>query len=240
MIMNDAPIEISEKTTKARLLDAAEYLYTQAGHEHLSLRELTERAHVNLAAVNYHFGSKNALVCAMVARRFDPINDGVIADLARLERTLKGQLRSEHLFGILAKGLSRPGFDIFDSSAHCDFAIRASADLSQPVRQFLSQRYAHVEKRFIQAFCQASPALSADAVKCRVNCLVFALSGTAINLNTIQLLRCAVFEQSMTKMQALAYAAAPMAALLHSPPLPDTNHLAMIETVFDDSHAFAA
>lgn len=61
-------------TTKDRILDAAEVLFAQNGFASTSLRMLTERAGVNLAAVNYHFQSKDALVQAVLYRRVNPLN----------------------------------------------------------------------------------------------------------------------------------------------------------------------
>ena len=51
----DAP---KNSATKGRILDAAEELFMEHGFEATSLRQITATAHVNLAAVNYHFGSK--------------------------------------------------------------------------------------------------------------------------------------------------------------------------------------
>ena len=47
--------------TKSRIIDAAEQLFMEHGFEATSLRSLTAAASVNLAAVNYHFGSKEEL-----------------------------------------------------------------------------------------------------------------------------------------------------------------------------------
>ncbi len=60
--------------TKARILDAAEATFAQEGFDRASLRVITARAGVNLAAVHYHFGSKEALLEATVRRRLDPVN----------------------------------------------------------------------------------------------------------------------------------------------------------------------
>jgi AcrR family transcriptional regulator len=60
--------------TKQRLLDAAETLFAQEGFHNTSLRAITGRAGVNLAAVNYHFGSKEALLDAVIERRLSPLN----------------------------------------------------------------------------------------------------------------------------------------------------------------------
>src|SRR5260370_14585910 len=61
-------------TTKDRILDAAERLFAIQGFEATSLRAITTDAGVNLAAVNYHFQSKDALLRAVIARRIGPVN----------------------------------------------------------------------------------------------------------------------------------------------------------------------
>ena len=59
---------------KPTILDAAECLFATHGVEATSLRAITKEADVNLAAVNYHFGSKDGLVQAIFKRRFEPLN----------------------------------------------------------------------------------------------------------------------------------------------------------------------
>ena len=59
---------MSQSDTVQRILDAAEVLFAQKGFAETSLRAITSRAGVNLAAVNYHFGSKEALVQAVFER----------------------------------------------------------------------------------------------------------------------------------------------------------------------------
>jgi AcrR family transcriptional regulator len=60
--------------TKTRILDAAEKLFGDKGFDTTSLRDITSEADVNLAAVNYHFQSKDSLIDAVIARRVEPIN----------------------------------------------------------------------------------------------------------------------------------------------------------------------
>jgi AcrR family transcriptional regulator len=62
------------ESTRERLLDAAEELFAHKGISATSLRSLTRHAKVNLAAVHYHFGSKRALLDAVIERRATPIN----------------------------------------------------------------------------------------------------------------------------------------------------------------------
>jgi|SRR5579859_4464501 len=64
----------SEIDAKTRLLDAAERLFSDKGFEAVSHREISLAAAVNLAAVNYHFGSKDRFIWAVIKRRVDSIN----------------------------------------------------------------------------------------------------------------------------------------------------------------------
>ena len=69
-------------STKDRILSAAEELFAQHGFAGTSLRQVTSQADVNIAAVNYHFGSKENLVNEVFRRRMDEMT----ADrMARLE-----------------------------------------------------------------------------------------------------------------------------------------------------------
>ena len=65
---------IERTGTKEKILDTAETLFGMNGFDSVSLREITTGAGVNLAAVNYHFHSKDALIDAVIARRIEPVN----------------------------------------------------------------------------------------------------------------------------------------------------------------------
>ena len=60
--------------TKRRILDAASTLFAEHGFPATSLRQITALAEVNLAAVNYHFGSKEGLLRALLFECIEPIN----------------------------------------------------------------------------------------------------------------------------------------------------------------------
>src|SRR4029453_6716618 len=75
--------------TRTRILDAAEELFMQHGFEGTSMRQLTAKAEVNLAAVNYHFGSKDALIEAVFRRPLDPMNAARIAAREAREQSVR-------------------------------------------------------------------------------------------------------------------------------------------------------
>jgi AcrR family transcriptional regulator len=100
--------------TKVRILDAAERLFAQQGLD-VSIRQITDDAGVNLAAVNYHFQSKEALIDAVIARRFEPVTERRFEMLNQLEAaagsgplSLEGVLEA-FLAPVLAP--NRPGLD---------------------------------------------------------------------------------------------------------------------------------
>ena len=71
--MPDAPE--SQPETRERLLAAAGRLFAEQGYAATSLRDITRVADANVAAVNYHFGSKEGLLLASLHATLDPINE---------------------------------------------------------------------------------------------------------------------------------------------------------------------
>src|SRR6266436_9898623 len=73
--------------TKQRILDSAERLFAEYGFAGVSLRAIIADAKVNLAAIHYHYRSKEALFDAVILRRLEPINDERLALLDQYQRT---------------------------------------------------------------------------------------------------------------------------------------------------------
>ena len=76
---------MAQLDTVSRILDTAETLFAEKGFSETSLRSITSKAKVNLAAVNYHFGSKKALIQAVFARYLDPFSERIDEEMNRLE-----------------------------------------------------------------------------------------------------------------------------------------------------------
>src|ERR1700741_1497845 len=71
----DAPeTEEAQAATKAAVFNAAERLFALHGFQNVSVRDITAEAGVNLASVNYHFGSKDALLFEIFRRRTSELN----------------------------------------------------------------------------------------------------------------------------------------------------------------------
>ena len=74
------------QSTKEKILDTAERLFGQQGFPCTSLRQITDEAGVNLAAVNYHFGSKEDLYKGVLIRRLRPVNEERMRLLTHVEQ----------------------------------------------------------------------------------------------------------------------------------------------------------
>ena len=74
------------KDTRSRILDVAEELFSEQGFDRISIRDITKKARVNLASINYHFGSKQDLIAAIFERRVFPVNQARIAALDAVEQ----------------------------------------------------------------------------------------------------------------------------------------------------------
>jgi len=90
--MSTAEKDITEGSeARDRILDAAEILFAEQGFEVVSLRQITTQAAVNLAAVNYYFGSKEGLIMDVLARVVGPINERRLAMLDEAEAEFPGK-----------------------------------------------------------------------------------------------------------------------------------------------------
>ncbi|AXF08197.1 TetR family transcriptional regulator [Paraburkholderia sp. GV068] len=221
--------------TKSRILDAAETLFIDCGYEAMSLRQITSRAEANLAAVNYHFGSKESLIHSMLSRRLDRLNEERVKLLDRFDQMLGERLTCEHVLGAMfipALRLSRD--PRVGGKAFLRLLGRAYTDPSAFIRDFLNAHYASVAVRFFDAFQRALPHLPREELGWRLHFAIGALSGVLAGADTESLI--AEFSQgkSMNDLQLIARLASLMVAALKAP-LPDASQLAMFAAVLGDA-----
>lgn len=85
MSVSPTKVAATKQTTQTKILNAAEALFAREGFEQSSLRQITQHAEVNLASVNYHFGSKKSLIQAVVARYMNAFMPALEAQLKILD-----------------------------------------------------------------------------------------------------------------------------------------------------------
>jgi AcrR family transcriptional regulator len=161
-------------STKERILSAAEELFARHGFAGASLRQVTAAANVNLAAVNYHFGSKDNLINEVFRRRLDELTEerlnALNAARTATPRTLEGLLRA---FVEPALNLAT---DKLGGSAFMRVLARAYAEHDQSLRKFLSDNYGHVLKAFAGAIHELMPDLRKEDLYWRLDFIAGALT----------------------------------------------------------------
>ncbi|WP_333680811.1 TetR/AcrR family transcriptional regulator [Dyella sp.] len=173
----------SSASTKERILTAAEALFAQRGFEGASLRQLTAAAGVNLAAVNYHFGSKDHLVEQVFKRRLDQLNARRLAAL----KQISGQPETT-LEDVLAAFI-RPALDLSHDGGGGLFMrvlARAFAEHDDDLRKFLSENYGHVMRQFTGEFARLLPDLSKEELYWRIDLVTGALTHAMSGFGIIQ------------------------------------------------------
>lgn len=173
----------SSGSTKERILAAAEALFAQHGFDGASLRQLTSAAGVNLAAVNYHFGSKEKLVEQVFRRRLDALNQHRLAELAKVV----GQPQTT-LEDVLAAYI-RPALELShdgNGSLFMRVLARAFAEHDDTLRQFLSENYGHVMRQFTAEFARLLPQLSKPELYWRIDLVTGALTHAMSGFGMIQ------------------------------------------------------
>ena len=175
---------MAEIDTRVRILDAAELLFTEQGFEATTLRQITGAAGVNLAAVNYHFGSKEALIREVFRRRLTWPNQQRLQELDRLEaaagdKPLKPSQILEVFFGVaLRMAADTKG----GGRAFMRLLGRTYTKPSEFVRGFLAEEYAAVIARFKAALIKALPGVPGEEILWRFHFMLgamsYAISGT--------------------------------------------------------------
>jgi len=176
--------------TKDRILDAAEALFMEHGFEATSLRAITAAAGVNLAAVNYHFGSKEELFQAVLTRRLDPMNQRRLSLLDRFEReAAPATLSCERIIGALfVPALELARDPALGGKNFLRLLGRAYADPAPFIRRFLSEQYAQMIARFKTAFGRALPHLPKKELSWRLHFIMGALSYTLAGTDALKLI----------------------------------------------------
>ena len=161
-------------STKQRILGAAEELFARHGFAGASLRQVTSAAQVNLAAVNYHFGSKENLVNEVFRRRLDALNTARLGALAEA-RTRPGYSLDDTLDAFVRPALALTGDD-HGGTAFVRVLARAYAEHNERLRKFLHDNYSHVLKEFAADFSKFLPHLDKQELYWRLDIISGALT----------------------------------------------------------------
>ena len=150
---------MSKIDTKNRILDAAEVLFAERGFADTSMRLITSEADVNLASVNYHFGSKKEMIQAVLDRYLSLFMPDLNARLRVLME--QEQLTLLQLFESFVEPLMKLSAVRANGPAiFMQLLGRGYIDSQGHLRRFITAHYGPILQRITQAIYKANPALS--------------------------------------------------------------------------------
>ncbi|PKO48087.1 MAG: TetR family transcriptional regulator [Betaproteobacteria bacterium HGW-Betaproteobacteria-4] len=177
-------MEVRTVDTRERILDAGERLFMAHGYEGTSMRQITGEAGVNLAAVNYHFGSKESLMQEVFRRRLDWLNEERMRVLDALEVEAAGQPVKpsaivDAFFGTL---LRMAGDENRGGMTFLRLLGRTLTEPSEFIRAFLAHEYQAVMDRYKEALFRALPEVPKAEIVWRFHFMLgatsYAIAGT--------------------------------------------------------------
>lgn len=168
--------------TKTKILNAAEQLFALQGFTGTSLREITQVADVNLAAVNYHFGSKKELIKALMKRFLDEFSPRLEVSLMKIINEDSKPSLEEVFSAFLEPLLYLNKFRENGTAIFLQLLGRSYSDSQGFLRWFITNNYPSIIGNFTTAVQQAYPELPREEMFWRLHftlsTAVFTMSST--------------------------------------------------------------
>lgn len=169
---------LAKLDTKTKILIHAEKLFAKQGFNSTSLREITTEAEVNLASVNYHFGSKKTLIQAVLSRYLALFMPQLIKELDQAENNLASTVNC--FFNALRI------LDTINSDSAKNFLMLVGRGYSESqghLRRYIQSSYAQELNQIFEHFNRVTPHLNKEALFWRLHfCLgamVFTMSSSS-------------------------------------------------------------
>ncbi len=196
--------------TRSRILDAAELLFGERGLDRVSIRDITRGARVNLAAINYHFGTKQDLIAAVFERRIVPVNKARLAALDAIEKS--AGKRGPKVETIL-EAFIRPALEGSEpaSKGSVAFSKLFGRCLSEPgpgLEALLKRQFEPLMDRMDAALRKALPHLSRSDIYWRLKFTYGALHHWMLTKDTFRPARVQSVDAEALARKLIAFAAA--------------------------------
>lgn len=177
-------------STKNKILDAADVLFADKGFNGTSLREITSQANVNLAAVNYHFGSKKELIKAVMSRYMDELSPQLESALSLICQAEQKPTLHEVFYAFIEPLLKLNEFKENGTSTFLQLLGRGYTDSQGFLRWFLTTQYPNVFTNFTKAVKIAYPELTTEEMFWRLHftmgTIVFTMSSSEALIDIAQ------------------------------------------------------
>jgi len=211
---------MTEPNTKERILDSAEYLFASKGLKDTSVRDITKQADVHLAAVNYHFDSKDGLVRAIMERRIALLNRQRLELLETFEQKFgKEPVPIEYaLYALLSPGIKM----CFERPHFLKIAGQIVSHPDQETYKIFVSHFEDVFSRFKEVFVISLPHLPDEEIMWRIHFLIGSMIHTWTNhswLKTFSGGVCELRDQEKITNMLIAFCAAGLRADLYIHPI---------------------
>jgi AcrR family transcriptional regulator len=157
-----------EAATKAAVFAAAERLFALHGFQNVSVRDITAEAGVNLASINYHFGSKDALLFEIFRRRTAELNRERARMLHIASDRHGGKPPVREILAALFEPPLRWSNPTHERRISVQFIIRARSEGTEAMREVLRTDVSHL-RRFADALIAALPHLPPEEIYWRLH-----------------------------------------------------------------------
>ncbi|WP_163921564.1 TetR/AcrR family transcriptional regulator [Photobacterium sp. Alg240-V54] len=156
------------KTTKHRILDAAEVLFAERGFKETSLRAITTAADANLASVNYHYGDKKGLIRAVLGRYLEQFIPAFKQELLALHQ--RDEFDMNDVFLCTKQPLLRlNSFKHNGTTIFMSLIGHGYTDVQGHLRWFITTHYDDVIQLFVSAIRRAYPCLDPETLFWRLH-----------------------------------------------------------------------
>jgi len=177
-------------STRDRILSTAEQLFAESGIAATSMRSITSMARVNLAAVNYHFGSKEALIEAVYERRLEPLNKARLRNLIALEQEYSDDpIPPEKILAAFILPLLE--ISVGEGKQTLNIMRLISRTYSEAAKQFrklFAESYHKVLERYQSALSKTYPKLPPEVINLRLQFTIGAMSHSFVESELLGLI----------------------------------------------------
>ena len=199
MIANEVPLDgRAAGLTKERLLVVAGELFADRGFDSVSLRMITDRANVNLASVNYHFGSKEELIGAVVNDIVRPVNERRLSLLSLIDYTTQDPIRK------IIHAFIDPVFDLSDSgnddNKYYKLISRCIASRDERVSSIIIKQFPEVLAQFVSALTKALPSIDSNSAHLKIMFMAGALAHSLFHYENLLLISEGRFDLNSTEV----------------------------------------
>jgi AcrR family transcriptional regulator len=178
---------MAQSKTAKQILDAAETLFAEQGFIETTMRQITKEAGVNLAAINYHFGSKQGLIQSVAEHFLKPFSEYIEQSLIEREALIDSSaLKMDELLELLMRAL----LHVNQESNHALLMFTRLLELAylksqEDLRLFIIGRYGSKLKPYVDLLRQQSALMEDDEFFWRLHFVMGSVIFTLSNYNML-------------------------------------------------------